>query len=71
MGQRSNTETIVAILKAFLDQRTWKQADLARLVGVQPATIDALRMFHGVGRRGQQAGQRGRAGDDRSDGAVT
>ena len=39
MGQRSNTETIVAILKAFLDQRTWKQADLARRVGVQPATI--------------------------------
>jgi predicted DNA-binding transcriptional regulator YafY len=39
VGQRSNTETIVAILKAFLDQRTWKQAELARLVGVQPATI--------------------------------
>jgi len=39
VGQRSNTETIVAILKAFLDQHTWKQADLARHVGVQPATI--------------------------------
>ena len=39
MGQRSNTETIVAILKAFLDQRTWKQADLARHVGVSAATI--------------------------------
>jgi predicted DNA-binding transcriptional regulator YafY len=39
VGQRSNTETIVAILKAFLDQRTWKQADLARHVGVRPATI--------------------------------
>ncbi len=39
MGQRSNTETIIAILKAFLDQRTWKQADLARHVGVAPATI--------------------------------
>ncbi len=39
MGQRSNTETIIAILKAFLDQRTWKQADLARHVGVLPATI--------------------------------
>ncbi len=39
MGQRSNTETIVAILKAFLDQRTWKQADLARHVGVQAATV--------------------------------
>jgi predicted DNA-binding transcriptional regulator YafY len=39
VGQRSNTETIIAILKAFLDQRTWKQADLARHVGVLPATI--------------------------------
>ena len=39
MGQRSNTETIVSILKAFLDTRTWKQADLARHVGVQAATI--------------------------------
>lgn len=39
MGQRSSAETIVAILKAFLDQHTWKQADLARHVGVQPATI--------------------------------
>ena len=39
MGQRSNTETIVAILKAFLDKRTWKQADLARHIGVQAATI--------------------------------
>jgi predicted DNA-binding transcriptional regulator YafY len=39
VGQRSNTETIVAILKAFLDTPTWKQADLARYVGVQPATL--------------------------------
>jgi predicted DNA-binding transcriptional regulator YafY len=39
VGQRSNTETIVAILKAFLDTRTWKQADLARHIGVQPATL--------------------------------
>lgn len=39
MGQRSNTETIVAILKAFLDKRTWKQAELARHIGVSPATI--------------------------------
>ena len=39
MGQRSQSETLAAILKAFLDQRTWKQADLARHVGVQPATI--------------------------------
>ncbi len=39
MGQRSSTETIVAILKAFLDTRTWKQADLARHIGIQPATL--------------------------------
>lgn len=37
MGSRSSTETVVAILKAFLDQRTWKQAELARHVGVSPA----------------------------------
>ncbi len=39
VGQRSNTETIVAILKAFLDHRTWKQADLARHVGVSTAAL--------------------------------
>ena len=39
MGQRSNTETVIAILKAFLDHKTWKQADLARHVGVHAATV--------------------------------
>jgi len=39
VGQRSSTETVVAILKAFLDVRTWKQADLARHIGVQSATL--------------------------------
>jgi predicted DNA-binding transcriptional regulator YafY len=39
VGQRSNTETLAAILKAFLEQSTWKQADLARHVGVQPAAL--------------------------------
>jgi len=39
VGSRSPTETIVAILKAFLDQRTWAQAELARHVGVSPATV--------------------------------
>lgn len=39
MGSRSNTETIVAILKAFLDQRTWTQAALARHVSVSSATM--------------------------------
>jgi predicted DNA-binding transcriptional regulator YafY len=39
VGTRSSTETIVAILKAFLDQRTWSQADLSRRVGVSTAAI--------------------------------
>jgi predicted DNA-binding transcriptional regulator YafY len=39
VGQRSNTETIVAILMAFIDQKTWKQADLARHIGIQAATL--------------------------------
>ena len=39
MGSRSSTETVAALLKAFLDQRTWKQADLARRVEVASATI--------------------------------
>ena len=30
MGQRSATETVAALIGAFLEQRTWKQADLAR-----------------------------------------
>lgn len=40
MGQRSKTETVVAVLQAFLQQRSWKQADLARRVDV---TVAALR----------------------------
>ncbi len=39
VGQRSNTETIVAILQAFLDRKTWQQAELARRIGIQPATL--------------------------------
>ena len=34
MGQKSNTETLVAIVHAFLQQRTWRQADLAREVDI-------------------------------------
>ena len=30
MGQRSGTETAILIFQAFLRQRTWKQAQLAR-----------------------------------------
>ncbi|APR84037.1 Hypothetical protein A7982_09386 [Minicystis rosea] len=40
MGQRSKTETVVAVLQAFLQQRTWKQADLARHVDI---AVPALR----------------------------
>ena len=40
MGQRSNTETVVAVLQAFLQTRSWKQADLARHADV---TVAALR----------------------------
>ncbi len=40
MGQRSTTETVVTVLQAFLQQRSWKQADLARHADV---TVAALR----------------------------
>jgi predicted DNA-binding transcriptional regulator YafY len=39
MGQRSRTETVVAVLQAFLQKRTWKQIDLARHVGVNAAAL--------------------------------
>lgn len=39
MGQRSSTETVIALLQAFLKQRTWKQVDLARHVGTSAGTI--------------------------------
>lgn len=39
MGQRSKTETIVAILQALLRQRTWKQADLARHLDIGVAAL--------------------------------
>lgn len=39
MGQRSSTETIVALLQAFLDQRTWSQADLAEHIGIGVAAV--------------------------------
>lgn len=35
MGQRSQSETIVKIFQAFLAQRTWRQPELARHVGIQ------------------------------------
>lgn len=39
MGRRTSTETIVAIVQAFLAQRTWQQAELARRVEVQVPTL--------------------------------
>jgi predicted DNA-binding transcriptional regulator YafY len=34
VGQRSQTETLVAVYQAFLQRRTWKQVELAREVGI-------------------------------------
>lgn len=39
MGQRSSTRTVVTLLQAFLDRRTWKQADLARHAGVNAQVV--------------------------------
>ncbi len=44
MGQRSSTETVVQLVQAFLEQRTWKQADLARrLEMTTPAVREKLK----------------------------
>lgn len=39
MGQRSSTDTIVILFQAFLDNRTWKQAELARRAGVSSQVV--------------------------------
>jgi predicted DNA-binding transcriptional regulator YafY len=39
MGQRRSTETVIAILQAFLDKRTWTQAELARHTGVDSQVV--------------------------------
>lgn len=39
MGQKSSTETLFKIVAAFIDQPTWKQADLARRVDTKPETV--------------------------------
>lgn len=39
MGKRSSTETLVAVFQAFLRQRTWTQAALAREVGIDPRAL--------------------------------
>lgn len=50
MGQRSATESIAAILSAFLRERTWKQSDLARAVELSvPATKKRLEELQATG----------------------
>ncbi|MCA9577747.1 MAG: winged helix-turn-helix transcriptional regulator, partial [Myxococcales bacterium] len=39
MGARSSTETALRVLAALLDEPTWKQAELARHVGVSTQTV--------------------------------
>ncbi len=39
MGQRSATETLFGIIAAFIEQRTWTQAALARRLETTPETI--------------------------------
>lgn len=42
MGRRSATKSVVDVLAAFLRERTWKQAELARVIGVSTATVRRL-----------------------------
>ena len=39
MGQRSSTETVIALVQAFLDRRTWSQADLARRLSLSTVAV--------------------------------
>ena len=39
MGQKSSTETVVAVIQAFLQRRTWSQVELAREVDVGVAAL--------------------------------
>ena len=41
MSTRSAAETIVRLVQAFIEEKTWKQADLARRVGVASRTVAA------------------------------
>jgi predicted DNA-binding transcriptional regulator YafY len=50
VGQRSATESLAAILSAFLHERTWKQSDLAREVLLSvPATKKRLEELRATG----------------------
>ena len=42
MGQRSRSESVVAVFQAFLEKRTWLQAELGRKVGIQTAALRLL-----------------------------
>ena len=49
MGQRSSTVTVVQLVQAFLEQRTWTQKALAdRLELTTPAVRDKLRELEGI-----------------------
>lgn len=50
MGQRSATETIAGIYQSFLSRRTWKQAELARELGV--GTEAVRRTLHELQEKG-------------------
>lgn len=39
VGQRSSTETLFSIVAAFIERRTWSQADLARRLSTRPETV--------------------------------
>lgn len=42
MGTRSNFETLTKVVQAFADQCDWRQAELARRVGVEPRRLRQL-----------------------------
>jgi len=49
VGQRSSTVTVIQLVQAFLEQRTWKQADLAkRLEMTTPAVREKLKELEAV-----------------------
>lgn len=49
VGQRSSTVTVIQLVQAFLEQRTWKQADLAkRLDMTTPAVREKLKELASV-----------------------
>ncbi|MGH7271579.1 MAG: hypothetical protein ACREJ3_14205, partial [Polyangiaceae bacterium] len=51
MGQRTATQSVAAVMAAFLERRSWTQAELARATGLQrPETLrNVLRELQGSG----------------------